>query len=432
MPPDALERMRDGTGDAVRPPMSMLVRRTPRLARFALALATWPRRADPERAALDRARDGAAKVELAGLHDDALLAHVALLRALLGRAARLNVVTPLLADAWAGSVRRAGQARGLDPGALDPGQDLPAVRALDPAHALALIDPCDDVAWQGFLDRFGHLSDSPNDCSVPTWAEQPEAMRRQLLGDAAGPAPSRAPEPPAAPRAALLAATPALGRARMARRWDRAARARQGREEVGYTYARTYALFRPAFLEAGGRLVARGALTEASDVFLLTLSELAAALHGELPDAAAVAQARRREMAEAADLHWPETIVGDDPVPVRGRAGATLLTGVPTSRGRHTGPARVVTSLAGAGEVGPQDVLVLAASDVTWTPLLLRAGAVVTETGGMLSHASIVAREFGLPCVASVHGATDIPEGTMLCVDGAAGEVLLLSGDASA
>jgi pyruvate,water dikinase len=137
-------------------------------------------------------------------------------------------------------------------------------------------------------------------------------------------------------------------------------------------------------------------------------------------------------MAEAADLHWPETIVGDDPVPVRGRAGATLLTGVPTSRGRHTGPARVVTSLAGAGEVGPQDVLVLAASDVTWTPLLLRAGAVVTETGGMLSHASIVAREFGLPCVASVHGATDIPEGTMLCVDGAAGEVLLLSGDASA
>jgi pyruvate,water dikinase len=131
-------------------------------------------------------------------------------------------------------------------------------------------------------------------------------------------------------------------------------------------------------------------------------------------------------MQEAADLHWPETIVGDDPVPIRGRARAQVLTGVPTSRGRHTGPARVVTSLATAGDIGPDDVLVLAAADVTWTPLLLRAGAVVTETGGMLSHASIVARELGLPCVASVEGATDIAEGARVCVDGATGEVLVL------
>ena len=106
--------------------------------------------------------------------------------------------------------------------------------------------------------------------------------------------------------------------------------------------------------------------------------------------------------------------------------GARVLTGVPTSRGRHTGPARVVTSLARAGDIGPDDVLVLVAADVTWTPLLLRAGAVVTETGGMLSHASIVARELGLPCVASVEGATDIAEGAMVCVDGASGEVLVL------
>jgi pyruvate,water dikinase len=85
-----------------------------------------------------------------------------------------------------------------------------------------------------------------------------------------------------------------------------------------------------------------------------------------------------------------------------------------------------VVSLAGAGDVCAEDVLVLPAADVTWTPLLLRAGAVVTETGGMLSHASIVARELGLPCVASVEGATRIPAGTTLSVDGAAGEVLIL------
>jgi pyruvate,water dikinase len=131
-------------------------------------------------------------------------------------------------------------------------------------------------------------------------------------------------------------------------------------------------------------------------------------------------------MAEAAELTWPETIIGDDPVPIRGRSGARAMHGVPTSRGRHIGTARVVTSMASAPEVLPTDVLVLAAADVTWTPLLLRAGAVVTETGGMLSHASIIARELGIPCVASVAGATAIPEGARIAVDGGAGEVLVL------
>ena len=169
-------------------------------------------------------------------------------------------------------------------------------------------------------------------------------------------------------------------------------------------------------------------ITDPSDVFLLDLAELADCLHGRLAAAPLVA-ARREEMSEAADLHWPETIIGDDPVPIRGRSRARILMGVPTSRGRRTGPARVVTSLATAPDIGPDDVLILAAADVTWTPLLLRAGAVVTETGGMLSHASIVAREFGLPCVASVEGATGIAEGTTVCVDGGSGEVLLLGAD---
>jgi pyruvate,water dikinase len=299
------------------------------------------------------------------------------------------------------------------------------VRALDPAHVLLEVDPDDEVAWGEFLDRFGHLSDSPNDCSQPTWVEAPEAIRR-LVGP--GSARARIPDGPGTgSRAELLAAASPARRPLVAAAWSRAARLRLARENAGYTYARVYSLFRPTFLEVGRRLTSRAVLVEGDDVFLLTLAEVAAALDGDLADAAGIVAARRAEMREAADLHWPETIVGDDPVPISGRARARILTGVPTSRGRHTGPARVVTSLAGAGDIGPEDVLVLMAADVTWTPLLLRAGAVVTETGGMLSHASIVARELGLPCVASVDGATDIAEGAMVCVDGASGEVLVLS-----
>ena len=94
---------------------------------------------------------------------------------------------------------------------------------------------------------------------------------------------------------------------------------------------------------------------------------------------------------------------------------------MPMPYGWGTGGVQVTAAI-----LGPDDVLVLMAADVTWTPLLLRAGAVVTETGGMLSHASIVAREFGLPCVACVEGATAIPEGALVSVDGAAGEVIVL------
>jgi pyruvate,water dikinase len=431
MPADALELMRAGTShSAVRPPVSMLVRRTPRLARFAVILGTWEGRVARERAELDRVWALERDADVSALADDELLARVQVLRQLLARAARLNVVTPLLADAWAGSVRRAAQARGLDPGAMDPGQELPAVRSLDPAHALSGMSVDDQAAWQRFLERFGHLSDSPNDCSLPTWSEQPEAVRRLLdRGEVEG---GRGPvargRAVAGSREVFLSDASGLTRGRLARRWDRAARYRQAREEVGYTYARTYALFRPTFLEAGRRLADRGVIADPSDVFLLDLEELAESLHGRLA-ADPLVVVRREEMSEAADLHWPETIIGDEPVPIRGRSRARILTGVPTSRGRHTGPARVITSLATAPDIGPEDVLILAAADVTWTPLLLRAGAVVTETGGMLSHASIIAREFGLPCVASVEGATGIAEGTTVCVDGGSGEVLLLGAD---
>lgn len=62
----------------------------------------------------------------------------------------------------------------------------------------------------------------------------------------------------------------------------------------------------------------------------------------------------------------------------------------------------------------------------TWTPLFGRIGAIVSESGGLLSHASIVAREYGIPAVTSVGGALDIPDGALVAVDGYRGEVGIL------
>jgi pyruvate,water dikinase len=103
---------------------------------------------------------------------------------------------------------------------------------------------------------------------------------------------------------------------------------------------------------------------------------------------------------------------------------AAVITGVPASPGVAHGRARVARSLAEASLIRPGEVLVCEMSLPTWTPLFAMIAAVVTDTGGVLSHSAIVARECGIPCVAGTHVATRrIQTGMLLTVDGSRGTV---------
>ncbi len=103
-----------------------------------------------------------------------------------------------------------------------------------------------------------------------------------------------------------------------------------------------------------------------------------------------------------------------------------VLTGDPGSSGVAVGRARVVLDPADAGQIEPGEILVAPLTDPAWTPLFLPASAVVVNVGALMSHAVIVARELGIPCVVSVEDATErITTGTMLEVDGTAGTVTL-------
>lgn len=104
--------------------------------------------------------------------------------------------------------------------------------------------------------------------------------------------------------------------------------------------------------------------------------------------------------------------------------GQAVVTGVPSSPGRAHGPARLVRSVDDFARLRPGDVLVCRTTDPAWTPLFRLAAAVVTETGGMLCHAAIVAREHRIPAVVGATGAMALlQDGAPIAVDGALGTV---------
>jgi len=104
-----------------------------------------------------------------------------------------------------------------------------------------------------------------------------------------------------------------------------------------------------------------------------------------------------------------------------------VLKGIPVSPGRVTGRARVIHSVQGAARIDAGEILVAPFTDAAWTPLFFSARAAVVDVGGLLSHASIVAREYGLPAVVNVKvGTTVIKDGQMITVDGTKGEIHLL------
>ena len=168
-------------------------------------------------------------------------------------------------------------------------------------------------------------------------------------------------------------------------------------------------------LEAGHRMVAAGLLAEPGEVVLLGFDELLGWLRGEPVDVAGIVERRRRARHRALAAWQPER----DPV----KPGSGM-TGVAASPGITSGPVRVIAGPAEFKRLRPGDVLVCQATDPAWTPLFASASAVVAETGGLLSHTAIVAREYGIPAVLGVlEVTTRLHDGQVVTVDGSAGRV---------
>jgi pyruvate,water dikinase len=140
-----------------------------------------------------------------------------------------------------------------------------------------------------------------------------------------------------------------------------------------------------------------------------------------------IVETRKQEIAQVQDIILPEIIYGDVVPPPEGQdVSRKRLTGIPTSGGYYQGQVCIINNLNAFDRMQEGAVLVIPYSDVSWTPLFVKAGAVIAESGGILSHSSIVAREYMIPAVVSVPGAGHaLEDGMLVTVDGYKGEVLI-------
>ena len=190
---------------------------------------------------------------------------------------------------------------------------------------------------------------------------------------------------------------------------------------------------REVLLGFGRRLAAEGLLDAVEDVWLVPRATLRESLT-EPVDLRAVVAANREELARGR-VEGPKPHLGAPP-PQRDRdamlekfygSGGRALAGAGASPGIAEGVARVVAGPEDFARIQPGDVLVATTTTPAWTPLFPSLAALVTDTGGILSHAAVVAREYGIPAVVGASGATTaIRDGVRVRVDGTTGEIVLL------
>jgi pyruvate,water dikinase len=318
---------------------------------------------------------------------------------------------------------------------------------------IAALDPSFGRAVDAFLAVHGHLGQPSEGVGTHSWSDDPSLLIATMG--------VRLSQPPADPAARFVRqrreADEIVRRARerLAARPEELARfeevlaafvsASPLTEEHNYWLdRRNQARMGIAVRRFGARLVREGALPDIESVFLLYVTEIREALRNPTDHAALLVE-RQAEQRRWKELESPETLGA--PAPAWQRESSTrmagqgfllyretqtdpsrMLRGVGASAGIGRGPARLIRNQADFRKFQAGDVLVCQASNVSWTALFASAAAVVTEVGGALSHAAVVAREVGVPAVVGTGVAlSTLMDGEPLEVDGSAGIVRRLS-----
>jgi pyruvate,water dikinase len=294
-----------------------------------------------------------------------------------------------------------------------------------------------------FMDRYGMRGVGEIDFGQPRWREDPTSVMQTLksylqIDEASAPdvlfARGEQAAQAALEKLALEARRQPGGwlKERIVRGAARRVRVLMGvRESPKFFAIRMMGIARKALLEVGEEFVEAGMIDRADDLVFLNFSELKALARSKPRDwKALIAERRATYEREARRRQVPRVLVSDGRAFYEGVGASTdtgnVITGSPVSPGVVEGTVHVVLN-PHETQLAPGEILVCPGTDPAWTPLFMAAGGLITEVGGMMTHGSVVAREYGIPAVVGVHQATTrLKDGQRIRLDGTAGKIMIL------
>lgn len=323
-------------------------------------------------------------------------------------------------------------------------QQHPPAEALAAAHAIPGSAPF-LAGWTQFLDRYGMRGPSEIDISRPRWREDPTSLLQVVVGNLQ----HKTPGSHRQHHARLAAAGEAAGnrlitaagqgllgfiRRPLVRRLVRDVRHYMaGREHPKFLIIKLLGLVKEVLLEQAELLVRDGRIDHKDDIWHLDLAELIDFVVDPSQDIRPLITRRRAEFARYHKLIPPRVITSDGEIvhvqPSRDGLPEGALVGSAASSGTIEGIAKVVLD-PNKDVLAKGEILVAPFTDPGWTPLFINAAALVMEVGGLMTHGSVVAREYGIPAVVGVPNVTrQIKTGQHIRVHGDAGFVEILDGE---
>ncbi len=313
---------------------------------------------------------------------------------------------------------------------LDKGTD-PEIREslIQSRRGQELVDHVDDI-----LQRYGFLSANGSDFSEIPWIENPTIVWRSI---------GRLASLPAAPVAKNVERIRDANIKHIRKNlsiprrmfFDRLLKSTtkyiQLREQTSFLMSEETYLMRRQLLSIARYLVSEGKIAQDSDIFFLYYDELNQIIGDEMKAETArkCIIERKRELVEDAKIDLPVTLSGTQIPEQKPKdiSSENFLSGISVSTGKIQGYARVIKDPTKfEGTLNASDILIIPFTDVGWTPLFPGVGGIVAESGGLLSHTAIIAREYAIPAVVSINKATDIiRDGQPLTLDGNTGRVYL-------
>ena len=393
-----------------------------------------------------------ARPDLSALSDEELYEYAHRLFPMHGELFEEHLFTTTLTSVPVGVIQGVAEAAGRPDLIMPLMSGMGSVDSAEPSYAmweLSRLDPDSDdfrVGFDAFLVEFGSRGPNEWESRSPTWETDPNLAlvaidRMRWAGDAANPrghqAERSAERVVAAETLLELVEGDPQTHGQLAAAIACSSAWLPARERTKTNNIRLIHEIRMPLRELGRRMVERGAFDEVED-FGFVLDGERDELLGPTPEVLTERiRERRVEMASLSAKIPPFVFVEQTTDPAgwsrRGDDDAVALgigesiQGFPGCPGVSEGRARVVLDSHDPSALGPGDVLVAPITDPSWTPLFVPAGGVVVDVGAALSHAIIVSRELGIPCVVSATDATRrIPDGAWVRVDGSAGVVTIL------